>query len=61
MKIRPTPTEERVVIAVTFETSELLRRTVYIPKDEYNDKALKEAIKKDLEKIKPVKPRKLTL
>ena len=61
MTIRPTPTEERVVMAVTYETPELLRRTVYIPREEYDDKALKEAVKADLEKLKPVKPRKLAL
>ena len=61
MTIRPTPTEERVVMAVTYETPELLRRTVYIPKEEYDDKTLKAAVKADLEKLKPIKPRKLAI
>lgn len=61
MRIRKTPTEETIYVAVTYDTVDLVRRTVYIPKADYSDKALKEAIKADLEALKPEKPRTLKL
>jgi len=61
LTLRPTPTTTREVVAVTYETPELIRRTVYIDREKYDDKALREAIKADLEKLRPVKPRVLEL
>jgi len=49
------------VMAVTYQAAGYPPRTVFIDKAKYDEKALREAIKADLEQVKAVKPRKITL
>jgi len=49
------------VIAITYQAAGYPPRTVFIDKAKYDEKALREAIKADLEQVKVAKPRRITL
>ena len=55
--IRPTPEEEKKVVAITYRVETKPPRTVYVDKDKYTDEAVKEAIKLDMAKVAERKTR----
>jgi len=57
----PRPGEPQLTMAVTYQVGDRPPRTVWIPKDEYSEARLAQAIREDIEAAKGAGPRTISI